>query len=123
MAEESGIKPDSKFVSQIRNNTKSDFIEITEDKLENILLKHLNNLSKARSWITPVSLFFTILIALLTADFKDFIGIEKSVWKAIFALSLIGTLIWSIISVIQSIRYSQKVTLECIVKNIKNSKE
>ena len=35
----SGITSNSKFVDKIRSNTKSDLIEITEDKLENILLK------------------------------------------------------------------------------------
>ena len=32
---------DSRFVGEIRSNVKSDVIEITADKLENILLKHL----------------------------------------------------------------------------------
>ena len=32
---------ESKFVDKHRSNVKSDLIEITEDKLENILLKHL----------------------------------------------------------------------------------
>lgn len=120
---ESGITSDSKFVDQIRSNTKSDLIEITEDKLENILLKHLNKLTKIKSWITPLSLFATILIVFLTAEFKDFAGIEKAVWKAVFVISLLVTFGWTIVSSIQAIKCSRNATIVQLIKEIKNNQE
>ena len=66
----------SKFVDKNVSNVKSDLIEITHDKLENILLKHLKNLDIRNSWITPASIFLTVLIVRLTATFNDSFGIN-----------------------------------------------
>lgn len=82
MSNNSGFNPQDKFVNEVHTNTKSDLIEITEDKLEIILLKHLNKLNKVKGWLTPLSLFVTILIVLLTATFKLFAGLSKEVWKS-----------------------------------------
>jgi hypothetical protein len=121
--ENSGFNVQDKFVNQVRTNTKSDLIEITEDKLENILLKHVQKLTKVDSWITPVSLFFTILIVLLTSSFNDFLSIEKSVWKSTFVVGLIITLIWSIKAIYHSIKCSKNASIEYLIGQIKNHKE
>ena len=63
----------NKFVSKVCSNTKSDLIEITEDKLENILTKFLKDYKKTIEWMTPLGLFLSFLITSFTADFKDFI--------------------------------------------------
>jgi len=119
----SDIISENNFIDQIRSNIKSDFIQITEDKLENILLKHLKKSNKVSAWITPLSLFVTIFLVVLTADFKDFAGIEKSVWKAIFLISMVGTFIWTIIAARQAISCSKKVTVEYLIKEIKNNRD
>jgi hypothetical protein len=120
MPNNSGINPQDKFVDQVRTNTKSDLIEITEDKLENILLKHLDKLNKAKGWLTPLSLFITIIIVILTADFKLFIGIEKEVWKAIFVLSSFITFVWTVVSVYKAIICSKKSSISFLISEIKN---
>lgn len=112
---------DSKFVNQKRNNTKSDLIEITEDKLENILLKHLHKKQKAQSWLTPLTLFMTVLIVLLTSDFKDFIGIKKEVWNALFLLTLFVSFIWLIAGVVRAVKHTKSATLEYLISQIKNN--
>ena len=119
----SGINPQDKFIDQVRTNTKSDLIEITEDKLENILLKHLNKLNKVRGWLTPFSLTVTILIVLLTANFKLFLGITKEIWNAVFILGFFVTLIWTIVSVFSAIKCSKGATIEFLISEIKNRKE
>lgn len=123
MSDNSGINPQDKFVDQVRTNTKSDLIEITEDKLENILLKHLDKLNKVKGWLTPLSLFATILIVLLTAEFKLYFGIEKEVWKAVFVLSLFVTMIWTGISSYNAIRCSKKSSISFLINEIKNQQE
>ncbi|MCH3883223.1 hypothetical protein [Tenacibaculum aquimarinum] len=120
MENNSGFNPIDKFVSQVRINTQSELIEITEDKLENILLKHLSKLNKIKGWLTPVSLLLTILIVLLTAEFKLFWGVEKEVWKAIFILGLVATIIWSIITIINAIKCSKSSTVTFLINEIKN---
>ncbi|CAL2082775.1 conserved hypothetical protein [Tenacibaculum dicentrarchi] len=123
MSNNSGFNPQNKFVNQVRTNTKSDLIEITEDKLENILLKHLNKLNKVKAWLTPLSLFITILIVILTSTFKSFVGLEKEVWKAIFVISLIVTFFWTIISSYNAIKCSKSSSIDFLINEIKNKSE
>jgi hypothetical protein len=113
---------ESRFVKTVCRNTQSDLIEITEDKLENILLKFLNIFKKVRNWITPFSIFLTFLITILTANFdKNFLSISKEIWCAIFYCGLIGSFIWLLFSVFISIKYKNQGTLEYLLKTIKNN--
>lgn len=110
---------DDKFVNDYTSNVKSDLIEITEDKLENILLKHLNKLNTNQMWITPLSLFITIILVIITATFSTKIGIDKSVWEAIFYIAALITFIWSIISGLKAFN-NNDTSIECLIKKIKN---
>lgn len=114
---------ENRFVDQKRSNIKSDLIEITHDKLENILLKHLKSLSLMKSWLTPLSLFLTLLIAQLTATFNDFIGIKASVWNAAFLLGILASLIWLIVVIIKMYRCRNKATITYLMNEIKAADE
>ncbi len=109
------------FVNQTCKNTKCDYIEITEDKLENILIKFLIDFKNADVWVTPLSISLTILIAILTAsEFKNFLGISKDIWSAIFYVSLVICFIWLLISSIRSCKNRKKIKIEYLIKTIKN---
>lgn len=114
---------DSKFIDQRRTNVKSDLIEITEDKLENILLKHLQRLGVRKSWITPLSLLVTIILANLSATFGDKFGIKGSVWEAFFLLVTIVSGIWLTVSIIRIIINWKKSSLTNLIAIIKNAKD
>ncbi len=114
---------DSKFIDQRRTNVKSDLIEITEDKLENILLKHLHRLGVRKSWITPLSLLVTIILANLSATFGDKFGIKGSVWEAFFLLVTIGSSIWLVVSIILIIINWKESSLTNLIAIIKNAKD
>jgi len=119
-------KPSSpnRFINKICSNTKSDLIEITEDKLENILSRFITNLKKAHMWLTPLSLFVSILLVVLTAEFnKNFIGISKDIWTAIFYILLISSFMWLVWSIIYSCRFSKKTRIEYIIGKIKNNQD
>jgi uncharacterized membrane protein len=111
----------SKFVDKRMSNVKSDLIEITHDKLENILLKHLKNLDIRNSWITPASIFLTVLIARLTSTFNDSLGIPKDVWNAFFLILMIVSGIWLIWRIIEIISCWKKSSVEYLINSIKAS--
>ena len=121
MASSTNISKESRFINQVCSNTKTDFIEITEDKLENILIKFLRDFKNASGWITPFSIFITIFIANLTAEFKDFLSIPKDIWCAIFYLSLGLSFVWLIIKAISAINNRKKVKIEYLINKIKNN--
>ena len=112
---------DSKFVNKRRINTKSDLIEITEDKLENILLKHLEKLSIRKSWIVPLSLFVTVLLANLTSNFSEKFGISGETWEALYLLLSIGSGIWLLISLLRAFATKEKGTIPELISVIKNA--
>jgi hypothetical protein len=121
MANNPNTQQKSRFINQVCSNKKTDFIEITEDKLENILIKFLKDLKNASGWLTPLSLFLTILVANLTSNFKDFLSISKEIWCAIFYLGLFLSFIWFLYKLIWVIKNRNKVKIESLINKIKNN--
>ena len=112
----------AKFINQRYCNTKSDLIEITEDKLENILLKFSTSIRRTQNWTTPLSVFVTILLAILTTDInKSFMGIPKETWSAIFCLGLFISAVWTIISLIKAFLNRRESKVESAIQRIKNN--
>ena len=106
------------FIDKRISNVKSDLIEITHDKLENILLKHLNCLKYRREWIAPLSIFITLLITLCTVTFNDF-GLKAEVWKSIFIVCGFITFIWFIYNIYQLIKNWKSTTIDSLIDKIK----
>ena len=109
----------SKYIANERENIKTDLIKITRDKLENILLKHLNILKFKVSWATPFSLFISTLTTLLTTDFKDFL-LKKEIWNAIFILLMILSGVWFIVNIILLIKNHKKASIDFLIDKISN---
>lgn len=112
---------ESMFVAKRRTNIKSDYIEITEDKLENILMKHLNTLGIHKAWITPLSLLITVLVASMTATFSKTFGIEGPEWKALFHIATLASAGWLLIVLLRWCCCRKTCTLEHLISIIKNA--
>ncbi len=108
----------NKFIDKRRSNIKSDLIEITHDKLENILLKHLHRLKYRRELVAPLSIFITLLITVQTVTFNDF-GLKAEMWKSIFIFCAFLTFIWLIYSIILLIKYWNSTTIDSLIDKIK----
>lgn len=111
----------NRFINQICTNTKSDLIEITEDKLENILIKFLSDYRNSTIWLTPLGIFLSLLITFLTADFKKFLDISKDIWCAIFYVALAISLVWTLYSSVMAIINYKKTKIEYLITKIKNN--
>lgn len=112
---------DSRFVDKYRSNVKSDVIEITADKLENILLKHLDNLGIRRAWTTPLSVFLTALLAILTATFSKKLGIDGPYWEAGFCLLTIAMLCYLVYTLFRLCAHWKTSSLDYLINLIKNA--
>lgn len=113
-------KYDSINTSKVYNNTDQNLIRITEDKLYNILKDHCDDLKKKNNWTTPFSISLTILLSLITSQFRDALFIEAPVWKAIFIVALaISTGL-----LVRTVYYGKKidVSLDSLMNQIKNKK-
>ena len=112
----------TKFVSKVYENTQSDLIEITDDKLRLILSEFISKVKKSQDWLVPFSIFFTLLITFLTTDFsKDFLGISKTSWSIIFWIAFWGSIGWLLISLFNCFYHRKSITLENLLGKIKNN--
>lgn len=53
-------------------NLGVEIVATTRDKVSNALHVSLPKYDRKRAWVGPTSIFLTLLITVLTADFKDF---------------------------------------------------
>jgi len=70
----------------IHKNTNQRLIIVTQDKTLLTLKRNIAQLGK-REWIAPFSTLTTILIALVTSNFKRAIGLGPAEWRAMFIVS------------------------------------
>lgn len=103
----------------VHSNYSQNIIVITEDKVELCLLKHAKALQDKSAWTTPVTLFASLLLALVTSTFHDSLGLEAPAWKAVFVLGTIISAIWSVYAVVKSC--NAKASIETIVAEIKST--
>lgn len=67
----------------IHKNTNQRLIIVTQDKTLLTLKRNIAKLGK-REWIAPLSTLTTIVIALVTSNFKRALGLGSAEWRAIF---------------------------------------
>jgi hypothetical protein len=111
--------------SKVHSNVAQDFIITTKDKLQICLTDHKDDVEMKREWLTPLGVLLSILLTLLTADFRDAFGISKTLWFAFFFLSALGFGVWFIIafakavfSFIKSWYYNEPRGLDAVISDI-----
>ena len=73
-------------IVKVNKNTDQQLIIVTRDKTLLCLKKNLAQLGR-REWVAPLSTVTTILISLITADFKKALGLGPAEWRAMFIVS------------------------------------
>jgi hypothetical protein len=112
---------DEKFVDKRYANLRSDVIEITHDKLENVLLKFYERHTFRSSWFNPLSLGIGVALTLSTADFKaQALGLDGATWRAVFVIALFSSVLWLAYNLITLARCWKETSLEFLINKIKN---
>lgn len=110
------------LTTRVWDNTQTDKIYITEDKLINILKDFILDMNKNQSWLIPLGFIISILLTLTATEFKNsFLGISKDLWILIFSLILIVSVIWLLDSLNNRRKLRKKTCVEYIVNKIKNN--
>lgn len=73
-------------VVHISKNTDQKLIVVTQDKILLTLKRNLSLLGR-KDWLAPLSTVTTILLALITSNFKFALGLGPEEWRAIFIVS------------------------------------
>lgn len=101
----------------VYQNTAQDCIVTTRDKIELVLIKTEKALSAKNSWMTPLGLVVTCIVALSSAEFKNFI-LSSSEWKALFVLSTIICSIWLLRTLSIAWKNRKKGNIDSIINQI-----
>jgi len=115
------VDSEYRFINQKCSNLKSDLIEITEDKLENILLKHMTKIENSKCWLAPLSLFVSLLMTLLSSNFIKTFGLSKYTWEAVFMVGLLMSFIWLIKSLIYLYKNKNNCSILILINKIKDA--
>ena len=82
--------------SKIHTNLAQEVVVTTEDKIRICLISYLNRIGKKNGWIAPSGILLTIIITLLTSQFKDFY-FSADTWTAVFIIAALLSLVWLVI--------------------------
>jgi hypothetical protein len=94
----------------------SPFLHIHEDTLRSILHRHLANGTSLISWTTPAAAALTLLLSLLTANYRTVFSLPSEFWRASFTILLIITLVSA---VVMFLRRRKRPTAEEIIDDIR----
>ena len=112
---------EDKFVDKRYANVKSDVVEITHDKLENVLLKFYQKHLLRTAWFNPLSLGIGLALTLTTAEFKaTALGIEGATWRAIFIFALVTSTAWLAFSLFRLAASWRETSIDYLINRIKN---
>ena len=107
---------DSNYI--VHRNIEQEYIIITADKLELILRDAKDILISQRDWWTPLGFFSTLLITLLTTDFKNFI-FSANVWYALFIIAIVISFLWLVKCLFKLKKHWGKDDVKGIISKIK----
>lgn len=112
---------EDKFVDKRYANLRSDIVEITHDKLENVLIKFYQKHALRTAWFNPLSMVVGVALTLTTAEFKEkAIGLQGATWQAIFVIALVLSAVWLITNLARLAISWKETTLDFLIDRIKN---
>ncbi len=86
------------------DNLGERILTISESKLKLCLKDNMDNMENRKSWLTPAGLFLTVVITLLTCNFKNWM-ISSQTWQAVFIISGILSFGWLIVAICKIPKY------------------
>lgn len=102
----------------VHKSLDQEVVVTTVDKVRLCLLENQECLKTRREWVTPLSLFLTLLASLFATEFKDF-GLAAPVWEAIFVLGAAASAVWFLIGAVSAWRNRTAGGVEQIVEELK----
>ncbi len=109
--------------TRILTGTKREVIFLDTNKVKLILLQKYGEFKAQREWMTPVGIFLTILLALLTTKFQKTFGIDAYTWQAIFLICAVICFGWSIITIYKAVKYAGSNTVDSIMADLLKESE
>lgn len=105
----------------VNKNLSQEIIVTNTDKVTILLNEHHKIIKRKLEWLSPVSIFFTVFATLLTAKFDEtVIGISPTLWKAIFFVVCVLSLLLSLYFISTALRFIRRGSVEEFINKLKN---
>jgi len=116
---EPALLTDNPMVDNFYDNTQSNVIRITDDKLKVILLENKESLIKNNDFLAPLTLLISLILTFCTTDFREFLTITAPVWKAFYLFLTIAASIW-LFRELRGIK--KRITIDQLIDKIRKQK-
>jgi hypothetical protein len=102
----------------IHKNLAQEVVVTTVDKVRLCLMDNRDCLLSKKEWVTPASVFATLITTLVAADFHDFI-VKAPTWQALYILATLGSGAWLATAAIRGWRHRHRGSIDDIVASLK----
>lgn len=96
----------------VSTNVSKEYVMTTRDKVELALRVNLPKYASKDQAIAATSVLLALVLALATADFKEFVGVPADSWAAVFA---IGAIVAAWVTVREWYRYARRPSIQDVV--------
>ena len=110
-------KKTSVDIDEVHENTSTQLITITADKLKLILLEYLSKIESVRGWQAPLGIFITIILVFCSASFRDAFLVPADTWRAIFIMGGLASFAWLVVALW---RIPKSIKVDDVIDIIKN---
>ncbi len=107
---------------EITANVEENYIFTTEDKVRILYTEYNETKNQTGELGTSFSTFLTLLITLLTCEFKNFNFVDSQTLHATFVVATIITGVWFFVSGIRWIKNRKKLSFEYFFKGLQGDK-
>ena len=104
-------------VGRVTLNVSQSVVVTTEDKLKICLNDHVKKIEQGKEWLAPFSLLSSLVLSLVTADFKQAV-LSAETWHALFIIASVLSVIWLLITLRNA--FSSR-SIDFVIDDIKNS--
>ena len=94
-------------------------ISIPEDRLENILIKHVRKFKRSNDFVGSSGLFIALVTTFVTSKFQN-IGLSAETWKGIFIVALVVSFIYMVYVLFNC--FYNRSSVDKIMLDIKSAK-
>ena len=102
-------------IVEVHGDLSQQVVQITVDKLTLMLHQHAGSIEQRKSWVAPLGIFLTVLVVLVTTEFKDVLW-PADTWNAVFIIVLSLSGAWLVRSAYQAY---QSIKIDDLVEKIK----
>jgi hypothetical protein len=116
---EPALLTDNPMVDNFYDNTQSNVIRITDDKLKVILLENKESLIKNNDFLAPLTLLISLILTFCTTDFREFLTITAPVWKAFYLFLTIAAAVW-LFRELKGLK--KRITIDQLIEKVRKQK-